>query len=38
MSRRSINFLVLALMVATGIAGCATNSEKLLTHGGRSMD
>ena len=38
MSRRSTKFLVLMLVVATGITGCATNSEKLLTHGGRSMD
>ncbi|WP_307941973.1 TIGR03751 family conjugal transfer lipoprotein [Pseudomonas mosselii] len=38
MSRRSTNFLVLAVMLATGMTGCTTNSEKLLTHGGRSID
>lgn len=38
MSRRSTNFLVLPLVVAIGMTGCTTTSEKLLTHGGRSMD
>lgn len=38
MSRRSTNFLVLVLVMAAGITGCTTTSEKLLTHGGRSMD
>ncbi|MFJ4346345.1 TIGR03751 family conjugal transfer lipoprotein [Pseudomonas sp. NPDC089401] len=36
MSRRSTK--ALALMLVTALTGCATNSEKLLTHGGRSMD
>ena len=36
MSRRLIK--ALALILATGITGCATNSEKLLTHGGRSLE
>jgi conjugative transfer region lipoprotein (TIGR03751 family) len=36
MLRRSTK--ALALMLATSLTGCVTNSEKLLTHGGRSMD
>lgn len=36
MSRRSIELL--GLLFAVGLTGCATNAEKLLTHGGRSMD
>lgn len=36
MSRRSIE--ALALLLLAGLTGCVTNSEKLLTHGGRSMD
>lgn len=36
MSRPWINTLLVFLI--TGASGCATHSEKLLTHGGRSMD
>ncbi|MFJ4443335.1 TIGR03751 family conjugal transfer lipoprotein [Pseudomonas sp. NPDC089422] len=36
MSRRSTN--ALALLLLASVAGCTTNSQKLLTHDGRSMD
>lgn len=36
MSRRSIDLLI--VLVSASLGGCVTNSEELLSHGGRSMD